>query len=231
MNRLLDVTPETIDSEIDAVLTTLGETYGFARTFLFRYSPVTGYTNTHEWVGPGIKPLKPLMQGSTEIVRHSWHEAFLDGRTVAVLDRDELPEGSPERQFLTDIGVISTLMVPLGAPERLIGVIGFDCCRRDRHWAQDAVFLLASISRAITSVLLRAEAAEAEAASRRHLQATLQALPDLVIELSPEGRVVDCHSDKLPWLSSLVRAGLGRPLREVLPETLAEALARPAMRP
>lgn len=224
MNRLLDVTAETIDDEIQAVLASLGQTYGFARTFLFSYSPVTGYANTHEWVGPGVQPLKPVMQGGQKVQRPTWHKAFLEGRVVAVLDRSELPEGSPERQFLNEIGVHSTLMVPLCDGNRLFGVIGFDCCRTDRQWAQDAVFLLSSIGRAISSVLLRVEAAKAEVASRGHLKATLQALPDLVIELSPQGRIVNCHSDKLPWLSGLVRAGVGRPLQQVLPETLAQAL-------
>lgn len=223
MNRLLDVTPATIDAEIEAVLAALGQTYGFARTFLFHYAPDTGYTNTHEWVGPGVRPLKPEMQGG-QGDRESWHRAFLDGRIVAVMDRDDLPEGSAERRFMAEIGVRSTLMVPLCDGDRLFGVIGFDCNRRDRLWAQDAVFLLTSVGRAVSSVLLRVKAAQAEAASRSHLEATLQALPDLVIELSPVGGIVACHSDKLPWLSSLIRAAVGRPLREVLPESLAEAL-------
>ncbi|MBN8630203.1 MAG: PAS domain-containing protein [Rhodobacterales bacterium] len=224
MNRLLDVTPDTFDSEIESVLEAVGETYGFDRTFLFTYTPATGYTNTHEWVAEGVTPLKPVMRGGPQVVRPDWHQAFVSGRIVAVHDRDTLDPGSPERQFLTEIGVHSTLMVPLCDGERLVGLIGFDSGRPDRTWAQDAVFLLTSIGRAISSVLLRTEAARAEAASRSHLQATLDALPDLVIELSPGGEIIACHSDKLPWLSGLLRAGIGRPVREVLPEPLAVAL-------
>ena len=198
MNRLLDVTHEAIDTEIDAVLESVGQTYGFDRTFLFRYGPQSGYSNTHEWVAPGVKPLKPAMQVKAPVVRPDWHQAFAAGRIVAVPDRDSLPPGSPERRFLTEIGVHSTLMVPLCDGDRHIGVIGFDCGGQDRTWAQDAVFLLSSIARAISSVLMRTEAALAEAASRSHLQATLDALPDLVIELSATGRIIACHSDKLP---------------------------------
>jgi PAS domain S-box-containing protein len=224
MNRLLDVTDDTIDAEINAVLAVIGETYGFARTFLFHYAPETGYSNTHEWVAPGVVPLRPVMQGSPLIARPDWHRAFIEGRIVAVYDRDALPAGSPERQFLTENGVYSTLMVPLCDGERLFGVIGFDCGRRDRSWAQDMVFLLTSIGRAISSVLLRAEAARAEAASRRHLQATLHALPDLVIELSSTGTIVACHSEKLPWLAGLVRAAIGQPVGQVLPAPLADVM-------
>jgi PAS domain S-box-containing protein len=224
MNRLLDVTPDTIDSEIHAVLTSLGEGYGFARTFLFRYDSVIGYRNTHEWVAPGVRPLRPVMQSDAPVLRPAWHQAFAEGRIVAVLDRDELPVGSPERQFLTDIAVYSTLMVPLCDGDRLFGVIGFDCCRPDRHWQEDVVFLLTSIGRAVSSVLLRDEAARAEAASRSHLAATLNALPDLVIELALTGEIVACHSEKLPWLSSLVRSGIGRHVGQVLPLPLAQLM-------
>ncbi|MDP3195768.1 PAS domain-containing protein [Tabrizicola sp.] len=224
MNRLLDVTPDTIESEIDAVLAALGEGYGFARTFLFRYAAETGYRNTHEWVAPGVQPLKPVMQGGPQVVRPAWHQAFQDGRIVAVLDRSELPDGSPEHQFLTDIGVSSSLMVPLCDGNRLFGVIGFDCCRPDRHWHDEAVFLLTSIGRAVSSIVLRVEAARAEAALRSHLAATLNALPDLVIELAPTGEIVACQSDKLPWLSSLVRAGIGRHVAQVLPLPLAQVM-------
>lgn len=224
MNRLLDVTSDTIDSEIDAVLAALGEGYGFARTFLFRYGAAIGYRNTNEWVAPGVQPLKPVMQGAAPVVRPAWHQAFVEGRIVAVLDRSELPEGSPEHQFLTDIGVHSTLMVPLCDGDRLFGVIGFDCCRPDRHWKDEAVFLLTSIGRAVSSVILRVEAARAEEASRRHLAATLNALPDLVIELAPTGEIVACQSDKLPWLSGLVRSGIGRHVAQVLPLPLAQVM-------
>jgi PAS domain S-box-containing protein len=224
MNRLLDVTPDTIDNEIESVLASLGESYGFARTFLFRYTPATGYANTHEWVLPGVTPLKPVMQGGRQIVRQAWHDAFINGRIVAVRDRNELPVGSPEWAFLTDIGVHSTLMVPLCDGDRLIGLIGFDCARPDRNWADDVIFLLSSISRAVSTVLLRVEAARAEAASRSHLTATLMALPDLVIELALSGEIIACHSDKIPWLSGLVRAGIGLHVAQVLPLPLAQLL-------
>ncbi len=224
MNRLLDVTPANMDAEIDAVLAAIGQAYDFDRTFIFRYSPTIGYRNTHEWTAPGVRTLKATMQGEVAVVRPDWHRAFLEGRIVAVADRNRLPEGSPERQFLTDIGVRSSLMVPMLDNARLTGVIGFDCDQTDRHWREDAVFLLTSIGRAVSSVLLRTDAAQAEADTRSHLTATLNALPDLVVELASTGEIVACHSDKLPWLSGLVHAGIGRPVRDVLPDRLAAAL-------
>lgn len=231
MNRLLDVTPDSLDAEINAVLAAVGQAYGFDRTFVFRFDEDRGYFNTHEWVSSNAAALKSVMDKPAPVTRPAWHDMFRAGRIVAVTSRDDLPEGSPERAFLTRIGVHSSLMVPLLDGDRLFGVIGFDCARPDRSWPPDVMFLLSSIGRAVSSVILRIDAARAEADTRRHLAATLNALPDLVIELAPSGTVVACHSDKLPWLSGLVRAGLGRPVRDILPGPLADLMVQILARP
>ncbi len=231
MNRLLDVSADTMDREIDAVLAEIGAAFGFDRTFLFRHDDRSGYSNTHEWVADGVPALKPFLQGKPADWNPDWHRQFVAGRTVMVSDRDQLPEGSAERDFLIGIGVRSTLMVPMMDGSRLIGVIGFDSAEPDRAMTRDAVLLLRSISRAVSSVLMRSEAARAEVNSRIHLAATLNALPDLVIEFAPSGEIVACHSDKLPWLSSLVRAGIGCPVHEILPEPLAKVLKSEIFQP
>lgn len=80
MNRLLDVTPATMDAEIDAVLATIGQAYGFDRTFVFRFDDARGYVNTHEWVAPGIAAHKGHMAaGQSETLRPDWHRALKAG--------------------------------------------------------------------------------------------------------------------------------------------------------
>ena len=226
MNRLLDVTPATMDAEIDAVLAFIGMAYSFDRTFIFRFDEQTGYSNTHEWVAAGITSVKSSMQNLPVEAYPHWHEMLKAGHIVRVPDLDAAPDGSQERALLAELGVQSSLKVPLLDGDRLFGVIGFDSPCPDQTWPQDVVFLLGSIGRAVSSVLLRVDAARAEAASRSHLTATLNALPDLVIELSPTGEIVACHSDKLPWLSGLVRTGIGRHIAETLPEALASVLGQ-----
>ncbi len=225
MNRLLDPGPGGIDAALDAVLARLGVAFGADRCFLFRARPDGTQFNSHEWVAPGVPALKHRMQQINPADHATWHTEFDAGRPVLVHDRDALPEGLPERAFLESIGVWSSLMLRLEDRGRRLGVLGCDSQTRGRVWADEEVALLASIGRAVTAVLQRDEAAAAEAATRRHLQATLRALPDLVIEICPDRHVIACHSDKLPWLSGLVHAGIGRHLREVLPEPLAEVLA------
>lgn len=198
MNRLLAATPAETDARIGEVLELLGQACRLDRTFLFRVRPDGTQYNSHEWVAPGVVALKDWMQ-QVDPGRHaSWQATFRTGAPVIVTNRDALPEDLPERAFLTAAGVRATLMLPLCEGERWLGIIGFDSEAADRGWGEDEIDLLRSVGRAVQSVLLRSEAALAEAASRSHLQATLRALPDLVIEISPRGSIAACHSDKLP---------------------------------
>ena len=231
MNLLLDPGPAGIDAVLGSALARLGEACRLDRAFVFRIRPDGLQYNSHEWVAPGVAALKQQMQQFDPADHVTWHAAFEAGEAVAVSNRQDLPETLPERQFLERIGVQSTLMLPLRDGERLIGVIGFDSQTSDRTWDESERSLLASVGRAVASVLMRAEAAKAEAESRGHLEATLRALPDLVIELCPNGHVIACHSDKLPWLSRLVHSGIGRHVREVLPEPLARCLSEMMVAP
>lgn len=231
INRLLEANPETLDDHVDALLAQLGQAFAVDRSFLFRVRPDGTQYNSHEWVALGVQPLKSGMQMMIPGIRPTWHADFCAGRLVAVSSRDGLDPAQPERIFLTEIGVEAALMMPLMDGERLIGVLGYDSTRPRPPWTDEEQFLLSSIGRAVAAVLLRAEAAASEAATRKHLEATLKALPDLVVEIGPDGHIRACHSDKLPWLSALVRTGIGRPAKEVLPAPLGELVTGLLTRP
>jgi PAS domain S-box-containing protein len=224
MNELLSLGPAQIDDGLQTVLERLGLACGFDRTFLFCNRPDGTQFNSHEWVAPGVTALKPTMQMIIPQAHPTWHSAFREGRIVAVHHVEDMPADAPERQFLERIGVRASLMVPLLDGARVLGLIGYDSQSGQRPWSEDEVFLLRSIGRAIASVLLRGDAELAEVSARQHLLATLRALPDLVIEVGSDGKLAACHSAKLPWLSGLVHAGLGRHVGDVLPPDLATAL-------
>ena len=231
INQLLEARPETLDDHVDALLARLGQLYAVDRAFLFRVRADGTQYNSHEWVAKGTAALLPAMQDVVPDNRPLWHGDFQAGRLVAVSARGDLGEDLPERAFLDSIGVEASLMVPLMDGSRLIGVIGCDSEAAVRPWTEEERFLLSSIGRAVAAVLLRAEAAGAEAAARKHLEATLKALPDLVVEIGADGRIAACHSDKLPWLAALVQAGIGRQVREVLPDPVGAVIAKMAQDP
>jgi hypothetical protein len=135
MNRLLAARPGEVDQAIDASLAEIGRACSLDRTFVFRFDEATGYSNTHEWVAPGIKALKGEMHAISADLCPAWHAELLAGRVVEVSDRNLLPGNSPERALLERIGVHASLKVPMRDGDRLFGVIGYDCNDTDGHWS------------------------------------------------------------------------------------------------
>lgn len=224
INDLLGTSMTDVDTKIDTVLGRLGRACKLDRTFVFRLLPDGSYQNSNEWVSSGIASLRDRMQSVPTGQHPTWHKASYAGEDIVITDRDDLPSGTPERDFLEAANIRSSVILPLRDGNRLLGVMGFDSEAETRRWGEAEVFLFSSVARAVAAVLQREAAARADAETRSHLTATLRALPDLVIEICPEGYISACHSEKLPWLSSLVHAGIGRPMREVLPKALANVL-------
>ena len=97
MNRLLAPGPGGLDRALDDVLGRIGAAFGLDRTFLFRNRPDGTHYNSHEWVAPGVAPLKAEMQALAPAVRANWHAAFAAGRQVRIANRNDLPPDMPER--------------------------------------------------------------------------------------------------------------------------------------
>ena len=58
--------------------------------------------------------------------------------------------------------------------------------------------------------------------SREHLQATLDAIPDLLFELDHEGRFLSCHAGPDSPIAMAIEDFLGKKIEEVLPADVAE---------
>jgi len=78
-------------------------------------------------------------------------------------------------------------------------------------------------------VTARRGAEEALLTARNRLQATLDAIPDVLLELDAEGRFVGWHSGSTELLAAPPEVFLGRKLEEALPPAVA-AVGRAAMR-
>lgn len=126
----------------------------------------------------------------------------------------------------------SIALLPIMDDGNLIGVLGIDHLKSPYFFVPGMVYLLQSVAFAIASVYRqrRIEKKSAEAQSslwleRRRLQATLSALPDLVIEVDESGRFVTHHSRQNPLMNAIMERLLGRTFEDALPDHLA-ALGR-----
>ncbi len=172
------VDPGEPGAVIGRVLGEIGPAAGADRVSVFRdRTDVDGtlrMTLVHGWSAPGVAILAaettwndlPYAPGLRR-----WQEAFAAGRPVAGPVRARPAEEWP---ILARRGARSIAAVPIRAGGRTWGWIGFEDCRRGRHWDSDALDALALVADAIGGAVDRhgneialAEAkASAEEASR-----------------------------------------------------------------
>ena len=201
LNDLLRAQPDSLDQTIEATLGRLGAACGSDRTYVFQLRDPDLLDNTHEWVAPGTEPMIAHLQGLDAGTLHGWRPIFEEQQVVYIPDVAQMARDDPVREILEMQEIKSLLAVPMSHGGRFVGFVGFDAVRAHRSFAEDEVLLLRSVADMITTVVQRRAAlAEVDRAESRahsmetHLQATLDAMPDMVLELDATGVFRNVHS-------------------------------------
>lgn len=187
-NELLGAHPAETDAAINRALERMGQLAESDRTYVFRLRNGNRLDNTHEWVAPGIAPMIAHLQDMPTDLLDDWRGRFLAGQAVQIDDVDALPEDSVVRGELQSQGIRSLLAVPMLRDGEITGFVGYDAVRALRHYLPLEIQLLQSVCNAIRAVRERVEAEIAAEQARQSLQATLLAVPELVLVLDHEGR-------------------------------------------
>jgi PAS domain S-box-containing protein len=238
LGELLRAPLEQTDAVIDAALGRLGGFCNVDRVYVFcrRETPAGAVVdNTHEWVAAGIEPAMHLSRDLPETVVAPLLPQLAADAPVEIGDVAALPESSPLRAHLLIQDIRSLLLVPMRDGDRLAGFVGFDAVRAHRVFPAEEVLLLKSVADAIANVLQRREAAARIAETqdslmraRNRLKATLDAMPEIVLEVDAEGRFADVHTADASQLLRPADQIIGRTHEEALPPDLA-ALGRRVM--
>lgn len=234
IDRLMSATDE-LDAAIDAALADLGRFCGSDRSYIFLQTAPGVISNTHEWCAPGITPMISTLQGLPADLITPWRASFNRDGHVYIPDVRELAMTDPLRDILDHQGIRSLLAVPLREDGALVGFMGYDAVDQVRHFLEGEIYLIRSVANIIATQLTRFRIeAEIRAArsqndlERRRLQATFNALPDILLELDPDGRFIAAHSGRSDRFALPPDAFLGRTPEEVLPPDIAR-IARSAM--
>ncbi len=229
LNDMLTAPIGGVDATIDSVLSRMGQYCGSDRTYVFRTQDRKTLVNSHEWVASGILPMIDTLQNVPLSMIDHLRPRMDAGAEIIIPDVAALPDNSPEKGMLMEQGIRSLLLMPMLHEGALVGFVGFDAVHQLHSFQPEEVILLRSVANAINTLLLRAaneqELHAANAAlsrERNRLQATLSAMPDLVIELDADGRFVDYFSGGTDVAPSLAEALQGQLMDDVLPRDLAQ---------
>jgi PAS domain S-box-containing protein len=167
-DRLLDLLSIVADElinrpvgDIDAVvyrtLGAVGEMFGVARAYVFRFSPETDVmNNTHEWCSVGVSAQIGGLQNVPTEGFPWWMTRMRAGRMIRLTSLADLPEhATSERQILEPQGITSLLVLPMSFDGRLLGFVGFDHVRTSHAWTDTEVSMLRVCAAAFASAFER----------------------------------------------------------------------------
>lgn len=220
------------DAAIDRVLSRLGAFCGMNHAFLVRLRHTEGgeYAEiTHSWRSPQSTQISPLGDALLPEIIDALRARFeVEADTaIEIQDMSALPETAPEkRHFLAhDIGAL--LALPMQAAGRCAGFVGFVAASSRQPLDAAEVQLLKTVADAVGNLLARVDT-ESEisrtrdslVAARNRLQATLDALPDLILEVDAEGRYRSVHTRDPGQMMLPPETLIGRTDEELMPSEI-----------
>ncbi len=205
LDALLSAPLSEIDAAIHRALAHMGSIANIDRVYVFRLRQDGEFMdNTHEWCADGIETAQDLLQNVPVQMIDHWRTFFDAGNEVLIPDVAAMPDSASEKELLLKKGIRSLLAIPMVEGGAFCGFVGFESERALRNFLPGEVHLIRSVAKVITSVLARRDVEErlltahAETLSQSNrLQAVLSAMPDLIIEVDRDGRLVSWHSGSI----------------------------------
>jgi len=153
-----------------------------------------------------------------------WWPLFNAVGHVYIADIGALAPDSELREILEMQGILSLLAVPLQMNGHLFGFMGYDAVRAHRDFLPGEIYLIKSVANVVATLLSRrnieAQANQArllKEQEQRKLEATLKAIPDILLELDSGLRITRIHANPNIVLPLPEEHLLNKPVEHSLP--------------
>jgi PAS domain S-box-containing protein len=195
----INLPTEMVDSGIHKALGDLGTFVEADRSYIFVYQDGRMH-NPYEWCAEGIAPQTERMQ-DIPFEAMAWsNEQLLRGMILNTPRVADLPpEAQAEREEFAEQGTVSVLAVPMERRGQVVGFMGFDTVRQQRHWPGEVVDLLRIAAGIVANVLDRRDAER----ELRVANATLeQRVTERTLQLDYRRHIAEGLRDGLAVLNS-----------------------------
>lgn len=210
LGKVLQAPIGQTDAAIQDALARMGTAAGVDRAYVFRMAGPAAMSNTHEWCAPGIPAMIEHLQEMPLEIFDFWMDHLRTGETIFIPDVNALPDSAPERETLQMQEVQTVLVVPIMHDGVFSGFVGYDCVQTTRLFADHEVALLKAVAGAVSSVLYRQAAHQAETTARMQLQAAIETLPDAFVYFDAGNRLQlfnKRYHEFYPGLSDVLQIG------------------------
>ncbi|MEH7827872.1 PAS domain S-box protein [Gemmobacter denitrificans] len=212
LQELASAPPERADMAVERALRVVGQIGRFSHGDVLLLTPDGGsFDLSHEWCAHQIAPVGPYLQA-------------LPADLMAGAAEGNIPSGLD--RLLRAHGLTRVVLFPLRQEGRLFGWMGFDLAAADvAPPGEETQFFLRAVAHGIGALLWRRLAARERDQGRSQLRAALAAMPDRVLELDTEGRILQVMAAGRGLYPFEADTAAGRHLSDLVPASLAPQIA------
>lgn len=223
--RFINLDLEEVDEAITHSLQQIGELENMDRSYVFLVDPEQQtMSNTHEWCGEGIEPSIEMLQDLSVDIFPWWMKQLAQNQAILVSQVERMPdEASAEREILRAQDILSVAVVPLIFNNQLQGFAGFDAVRQEKEWKQDSIALLQQYGNILSNFMERRRFESELQRSEERNTAILNAIPDNVFRLAPDGSIRDVLISDHESLLLSAEEVIGQNIQSVFDPETAEA--------
>lgn len=188
--RFINLPVSEIDQGLVEALRRVGEYTGVDRSFVYQYvDRKTGLIElTHEWSADGAPPI-PAPLRRYHLGPQRWLESQLSaGQIVHIPDTSDLPpEAADLSQVYQQVGVGSTINVPMFDGDTFVGTLGFSCFGRTKVWSDESISLLRVVGEIVVNAIDRKQKDRQLQRSEELYRSMVEDQIDFVVRISPDG--------------------------------------------
>ena len=145
---------ENIDDAIEKALGQLGMLTSADRSNVFLLDYRTNSTrNTHEWCREGVMSAKPHLQNMPFDDFSWWMKEMKKGGVHSYVVSDLPEEASREAEVLSQLGIVSLVVIPIFSRQRPVGFVGLERLNGQFDWSRADIELLEVFAGLISGVI------------------------------------------------------------------------------
>jgi len=198
-----------VDDALSEMLEQIGRWCEVDRAYVIRFTPNHAeYSNTHEWVAPGIEPAIHKLQRMPASTAPNLIAHLKQHKCVLLTDIEALDdEWAAEKDIFREQGIRSLINLPIFSDGVLIGLVGCDSVTRQHAWSQEEASLMQVLGDLLGEALARtgtdgalreSEALRASAETLAGMGSWEWLIEDDTLVVSPEWRkVTGCYCEAL----------------------------------
>lgn len=219
---LANATPDDLRHDVDTILERLGGFLGARHVWLVEMSADGSRASiTQERCAPEATPRRDMLH-DVPTAELPWNFRRLrDFETIVIEDAGALgKDNAHERDRHRELGLVSTLAVPLRKKADLIGCLVMDGGTK-RRWTTDDVGLAETVASVLGSAMDRMATLREHQNARNHITAILDTLPEQVAVVDNDGHITHVNAS---WLHTAADNALPGPMRCLPGEDYLSAL-------